>query len=84
MSFAEREKIFSKDYLKIGEFAKATGLSTQTLRRWDKNGKLKADIVTEHNERYYKREKLLKYLSNEDNITVLTLKDAVKILFGER
>ena len=31
-----------------------------------------------------KIEKLLKYLSNEDNITVLTLKDAVKILFGER
>ena len=26
--------------ISIGNFAKATGLSTQTLRRWDDNGQL--------------------------------------------
>ena len=33
-------------YYSIGEFSKLTGLSTQTLRRWDENGKLKSHHKT--------------------------------------
>lgn len=42
----------------VGKFAKETGLSISTLRRWDKEGKLKPVHVTEGRTRYYSDEQL--------------------------
>ena len=40
-------------FYKIGDFAEKTGLSISTLRRWDKEGKLKPAKVTEGGTRLY-------------------------------
>ena len=49
-------------YYKMGEFSKRTGLSIQTLRLWDSNGKLKPAYVTEGKHRYYSEEQLNRIL----------------------
>ena len=46
----------------MGEFSKRTGLSIQTLRLWDSNGKLKPAYVTEGKHRYYSEEQLNRIL----------------------
>lgn len=48
-------------YYKIGSFAKEIGVSTQTLRRWDAEGKLKPAKVTEGGTRYYSEYQLKTY-----------------------
>lgn len=40
-------------FYKIGEFAEKSGLSISTLRRWDKEGKLKPAKVTDGGTRLY-------------------------------
>ena len=45
-------------YYSIGEFAKAIGKTTKTLRNWDKNGKLKPARVEDTGYRYYSQEQL--------------------------
>ena len=40
-------------YYTIGEFAKLVGLKPQTLRVWDKQGKLKPHHVLPNRHRYY-------------------------------
>lgn len=40
-------------FYKIGEFAEKSGLSVTTLRRWDKEGKLKPAKVTDGGTRLY-------------------------------
>ena len=54
--------------ISIGNFAKATGLSTQTLRRWDDNGQLPSIKKLEGNgKRFYSEDQLNQYLSlNKD------------------
>ena len=47
--------------LSIGKFAKSLGVSIQTLRNWDKEGKLKPTYVTENGYRYYSEELLNKF-----------------------
>ena len=42
-------------YLSIGEKAKECGVSVATLRRWDKRGLLKPDIITAGGHRRYKK-----------------------------
>lgn len=42
----------------IGEFAKKIGVSIQTLRDWDKSGKLKPAYRSKGNHRYYSQEQL--------------------------
>ena len=49
-------------YYKMGEFSKRTGLSIQTLRLWDSNGKLKPAYVTAGKHRYYSEEQLNRIL----------------------
>ena len=44
-------------YLSIGEKAKECGVSVATLRRWDKRGLLKPDIITAGGHRRYKNKK---------------------------
>ena len=45
-------------YYSIGEFAKAIGKTTKTLRNWDKSRKLKPDRVEDTAYRYYSQEQL--------------------------
>ena len=49
-------------YYSIGQFAKAIGKTTKTLRNWDKNGKLKPVRVEDTGYRYYSQEQLDHFL----------------------
>ena len=49
----------------IGEFAKKIGISIQTLRDWDKSGKLKLTYRSKGNHRYYSQEQLMRYFKKE-------------------
>lgn len=48
------------EYLSIGKMAKSLGVTEQTLRNWDKLGKLKPAYVAESGYRYYSEEQLAK------------------------
>lgn len=52
----------SKYLLRISEAARYLGVHPETLRRWDKEGKLKAIRVGRIGQRRYKREDLDKIL----------------------
>lgn len=41
------------EYLSIGEFAKKIGVTIQTLRNWDKTGKLKPNHVSKKCKNFY-------------------------------
>lgn len=63
-------------FYKIGDFAEKTGLSISTLRRWDKEGKLKPAKVTEGGTRLYTDNQLKlfsggKLSDNKERITIL-------------
>ena len=60
--------------LSIGKFAKSLGVSIQTLRNWDKEGKLKPTYVTENGYRYYS-EDLLNKFRNIKNVNQITKKN---------
>jgi excisionase family DNA binding protein len=54
--------------LKIRQAAEMLGVNPETLRRWDKSGKLKAIIISERGDRRYKRddiERLVKKLADQ-------------------
>lgn len=54
----------------ISNASKILGVSAQTLRNWDKEGKLKPSIVTEHGYRYYSEEDLLAFREQNLNINI--------------
>ena len=63
-------------FYKIGEFAEKTGISVSTLRRWDKEGKLKPSRVTDGGTRLYSDYQLKTYTNSisgcsRERITVL-------------
>lgn len=63
-------------FYKIGEFAEKTGISVSTLRRWDKEGKLKPSKVTDGGTRLYSDYQLKTYTNSSpfysrERITVL-------------
>ena len=60
--------------LRIGEFAKSLGVSIQTLRNWDKEGKLKPTYITENGYRYYS-EDLLNKFRNIKNVNKIKKKN---------
>ena len=60
--------------LSIGKFAKSLGVSIQTLRNWDKEGKLKPTYITENGYRYYS-EDLLNKFRNIKNVNQITKKN---------
>ena len=60
--------------LSIGKFAKSLGVSIQTLRNWDKEGKLKPTYVTENGYRYYS-EDLLNKFKNIKNVNKIKKKN---------
>jgi DNA (cytosine-5)-methyltransferase 1 len=47
-----------KDYLTVGEAAEFLGVSAETLRNWDRTGKLKAYRNPINRYRLYRREEL--------------------------
>lgn len=47
-------------YLSVGEMASSLGVTTQTLRNWDKSGKLKPAYISESGYRYYTEEQVAK------------------------
>ena len=49
-------------YYSIGQFAKAIGKTTKTLRNWDKEGILKPARVEQSGYRYYSQEQLDDFL----------------------
>ena len=54
-------------YYSIGEFAKLTGKTTQTLRNWDKSGVLKPGKVAVSGHRYYLHEQLDQFYGLKSN-----------------
>ena len=53
------------EYFSIGKFAKETGKSIQTLRNWDKLGKLKPAHLGAGGARYYTRDQLNEFTGNK-------------------
>ena len=49
------DKTFEKEYLTVQQAAKYLGVSSQTMRRWDAEGKLKSVRHPGNDYRYYKR-----------------------------
>lgn len=52
-----------KRLLKIKEAAEMLGVNPETLRRWDRSGKLKAIIVSIRGDRRYKKEDIEKFVN---------------------
>ncbi len=50
--------------LKIKEVAEMLGVNPETLRRWDRSGRLKATIVSTRGDRRYKKEDIEEFLKN--------------------
>lgn len=54
-------------YYTIGEFADKIGKTVQTVRNWDKNGRLKPHHISEGGHRYYSQEQLNRFLGLQNN-----------------
>jgi predicted site-specific integrase-resolvase len=49
--------------LKIREVAQMLSVNPETLRRWDRNGKLKAIIISKRGDRRYREEDIIKLIT---------------------
>lgn len=50
--------------IKIKEAAEMLGVNPETLRRWDRSGKLKAVIVSVRGDRRYKKEDIENFIKS--------------------
>lgn len=64
--------------LSIGDVAKMLEVTPETLRNWEKTGKLVPYLRTESGQRRYSKEQVEKFLSPVDNVKVL--EERVRIL----
>ena len=55
-------------YYSINEFSKILGVSTQTLRNWDNNGKLHPHHTSSNGYRYYSHEQLNQVMNIKPNL----------------
>ena len=55
-------------YYSINEFSKILGVSAQTLRNWDKNGKLHPHHTSSNGYRYYSHEQLGQVINIKTNV----------------
>lgn len=53
----------AKRLLKIKEAAELLGVNPETLRRWDRSGKLKAVVISTRGDRRYKKEDIEKFIN---------------------
>ena len=60
-------------YYSIHEFSKILGVSAQTLRNWDNNGKLKPHHKSSNGYRYYSQEQLNQVLNIKPNLNRTTI-----------
>lgn len=60
-------------YYSINEFSKILGVSAQTLRNWDKNGKLPPHHTSSNGYRYYSHEQLSQVMNIKPNIDRITI-----------
>jgi len=51
--------------LKIREAAEMLSVNPETLRRWDRDGKLKAIIISKRGDRRYRKEDILKLIDQK-------------------
>lgn len=56
-----------RQFLTIAEFALQIGVNSQTLRRWDKDGKLKPHHRTPNGYRIYAQEQVNRYFEQSNN-----------------
>ncbi len=57
-----------RKYYSINEFSKILGVSAQTLRNWDKNGKLHPHHTSSNGYRYYSHEQLNQVMNIKPNL----------------
>lgn len=62
-----------KQYYSINEFSKKLGVTAQTLRNWDRNGKLHPHHTTSNGYRYYSHEQLNQVLNIKPDIERITI-----------
>ena len=62
-----------KQYYSINEFSKILGVTAQTLRNWDRNGKLHPHHTTSNGYRYYSHEQLNQVLNIKPDIERITI-----------
>lgn len=70
-------------YYSIGKFAELIGVSTNTLRTWEKNGRLLPHHRTKGNQRVYSDEQAEEYLSSNNNNKEVTFSFGGGVLQGE-
>lgn len=60
-------------YYSINEFSKILGVSAQTLRNWDRNGKLHPHHTSSNGYRYYSHEQLSQVMYVKPNLNRITI-----------
>lgn len=60
-------------YYSINEFSKILGVSAQTLRNWDRNGKLHPHHTSSNGYRYYSHEQLSQVMNVKPNLNRITI-----------
>ena len=62
------EDLFMSKYYSINKFSKILGVSAQTLRNWDKKGKLHPHHTSSNGCRYYSHEQLNQVMNVKPNL----------------
>ena len=62
------EDLFMSKYYSINKFSKILGVSAQTLRNWDKKGKLHPHHTSSNGYRYYSHEQLNQVMNIKPNL----------------
>lgn len=68
-----KEFLIMSKYYSINEFSKILGVSAQTLRNWDKNGKLHPHHTSGNGYRYYSHEQLNQVMNIKLNLDRITI-----------
>lgn len=63
-----REILIMSKYYSINKFSKILGVSAQTLRNWDANGKLHPHHTSSNGYRYYSHEQLNQVMNIKPNL----------------
>ena len=66
--FEVLEDLFMSKYYSINKFSKILGVSAQTLRNWDKKGKLHPHHTSSNGYRYYSHEQLNQVMNVKPNL----------------